>query len=1030
MHKTPIYNAMFLALTLAWITQAADYAPALQWVKTTGGSGSSSVAAAATDANGNLYIVGSTTSLDFPTTATASQSAAGGSSLVRISLSNASASRLFPANLPPITFAAAAPANPDTLYVVSGNQIWKSTDAGSTWALLYQFTATGVGAGVGALAVDPTNSSTLYAGTGTQGVFKSTDGGVTWTAINNGISSNPNGSINLQGGVWVEPSSPNVIFAAGDGMLFRSADGGNTWTGVTPSGFPNALVFDPFTAGVLYLATNTAIAKSTDNGQTFAPLSQLPNNVYFLALAADPKNAGVLYAGTTAGIYEFFQGAWTLKIAGTSANLIADPSSSAFYATLAGAGLAAYGTVKSTDGFNTTSPIGPNQPSVEQLLVSGSNLFEISAPTTDVFAVKLDNNGNIIYSTYFGGSGSDSAAALAVGSDGSIYVTGTTTSTDLPVTPGVYQSALLSTNGSASSFVFKLNPNGSLGWATYFAGPGSVAASIAVDALGDPFIGGSTTGVLPVTPGVYQSSFSQSITSNGFFDVVGPPAGFATKFNAKGAGLIYSTYIANDAQNHLVEVAQAMVVDAAGNAWIGAGVNPNIVPSGPSATVVELNPTGSALVASVSEPALGVAAIALDSSSNVYVAGSYSGGGGGGAFPATPGAFQSAPQPAIPSLTYEPAAGGGSDAFVAKFDSSLTHLLAATLLGGELPDAATSIALDSSGNVIVGGYTDSEAFPTHAPFQASFSSPSGFVAGFDSNLANLLFSTYLGSDAPFSAQAALPDGNGNILLAGSTLGQGNSGVLSGGAGVVVANKIALPAAPGVRLDAVQNYASHLGWPLAPGEPIVAKGSGFGSGAQIVVDGSPLTTISATATSVVAVMPDSSITSGVHTLRVSSNGTVSNSMYAPAAAAAPAIYSVDGSGFGQGFILNSDGAMNSPSNPAAPGSAITIFVAAPGQYTLSNGYAVTALTPAVFLDGGIYCNGIAATIGPVNGLPGNVYQIGVKIPTVAALAANDPDLANFTYPAQTGIQIAMGPVSPAAFINSPMASQAGIFVSIK
>ena len=1017
MHKSSIYHAMFLILTLAPITQAADYAPALQWVKTTGGSGSSSVAAAATDANGNLYIAGSTSSLDFPTTTGASQSAAGGSPLVRISLSNASASKLFPANLPPITFAAAAPANPGTLYVASGNQIWKSTDAGSTFALLYQFSATGVGAGVDALAVDPTNSSTLYAATGTQGVFKSTDGGVTFAAINNGIPPNPNGSINLQGGVWVEPSSPNVIFAAGDSLLFRSADGGNSWTGVTPSGYPNALVFDPFTAGTLYFATNTAIFKSTDNGQTFTQLSVLPNSAYFLALAADPKNAGVLYAGTTAGIYEFSQGAWTLKIAGSSSALIADPGSSSFYASVAAEGLAEYGIVKSTDGFTTTSPVGPDQPSVQQILISGSNLFEISAPSTDVFVLKLDNNGNVVYSTYFGGSGSDSAAALAVGSDGSIYVTGSTTSADLPVTPGVYQSALLSENGLASSFVFKLNPNGSLGWATYFAGPGSIAESIALDASGNPFIGGTTSGGLPVTPGVYQSSFTQSVTSNGFFGVIGPPAGFVTKFNAQAAGLIYSTYIPNDTKNNVVDGVQAMVVDAAGNAWIGVGINPNIVPTGPSATVVELNPTGTALVASVSEPALGVAAIALDSSSNVYVAGSFP----GGAFPATPGAFQSAPQPAIPSLTYEPSAGGGSDAFVAKFDSSLTHLLAATLLGGELADAATSIALDSSGNVIVSGYTGSEAFPTHAPFQASFSSQSGFVAGFDSNLSNLLFSTYLGDGTPFSAQTAVPDGKGNILLAGSTLG---------GSGVVIANKIALPAAPAVRLDAVQNYASHLGVPLAPGEPILAKGSGFGSGAKIVVDGSPLTTLSATATSIVAVMPDSSITSGVHTLQVSSNGTVSNSMYAPAAPAAPAIYSVDGSGFGQGYILNSDGTLNSSSNPAAPGSAITIFVAAPGQYTLSNGYAVTALMPAVFLDGGIYCNGIAAIIGTVNGLPGNVYQISVYIPTAAALALNNPDLAGFVYPAQTGIQIAMGPATPAAFISSPMASQAGIFVSIK
>ena len=115
---------------------------------------------------------------------------------------------------------------------------------------------------------------------------------------------------------------------------------------------------------------------------------------------------------------------------------------------------------------------------------------------------------------------------------------------------------------------------------------------------------------------------------------------------------------------------------------------------------------------------------------------------------------------------------------------------------------------------------------------------------------------------------------------------------------VVANKIALAPAPAVRLDSVQNYASHIAEPLAPGEPILALGAGFGDGAQIVVDGSPLATVSATATSMVAVLPDTAFTSGVHTLQVSSNGALSNSVYAPAAAASPAIYSVDGSGAGR------------------------------------------------------------------------------------------------------------------------------------
>jgi hypothetical protein len=58
------------------------------------------------------------------------------------------------------------------------------------------------------------------------------------------------------------------------------------------------------------------------------------------------------------------------------------------------------------------------------------------------------------------------------------------------------------------------------------------------------------------------------------------------------------------------------------------------------------------------------------------------------------------------------------------------------------------------------------------------------------------------------------------------------------------------------------------------------------------------------------------------------------------------------------------------NPAATGSAITMYAVGEGPFTLSNGYVVTTETPAVFIDG-FYCNGIAAIAAPVNGLPGNV-----------------------------------------------------------
>jgi photosystem II stability/assembly factor-like uncharacterized protein len=167
--------------------------------------------------------------------------------LVRINLATASASRLFPVNLPSISYAAAAPATPGTLFAASGNQIWKSTDAGSTWSMVFQFAA---GAIVQGIAVDPTTSSTVYAGTYTTGISKSVDGGVTWTAINNGIRTLPNGSISVTG-VWVEPTAPNVILASSDFGLVRSADGGNSWT-LAAGGFGySVVVFDPLTTGTL-----------------------------------------------------------------------------------------------------------------------------------------------------------------------------------------------------------------------------------------------------------------------------------------------------------------------------------------------------------------------------------------------------------------------------------------------------------------------------------------------------------------------------------------------------------------------------------------------------------------------------------------------------------------------------------------------------------------------------------------------------------------------------------------------------------
>ncbi len=1021
---------LFFAAALLFFTNAshaADVAPAIQWMKALGGSGLHTVAASATDTSGNLYIAGTTSSIDFPTTA-AAQRESGGAPLVRINTATGAPSKLFATGLSSITGFTADPNDPKTLLSASANSIYKSTDAGSTWSLL----STPSTSPIRSLAIDPSSSQTMYAGTDAQGVLKSTDGGLNWTAVNNGMVTFTDRPLTATR-VWVDPNSTQVVFAATNGGLMRSVNGGASWSVAATTSYDIDVAFDPFTPGTIYAGGGSGVLKSTDHGETFQPSGALPDQAPALVLLADPVHPGVVYSGSYTGLLKTVDAGatWTRIMIAPVTILAADPKGPTLYATNSN-----YGIVKTTDGFTTTTTVGTPATNIRQILVAGPNVFVISQPGNDAFAVKLDPDGNVVYSTYFGGSADDRAVALALGNDGSLFVTGYTNSMDFPVTAGAYLTTLSTTNASAN-FVFKLTPSGALDWATYFGDFRSTIASIAVDAAGNPYIGGASTGGLPTTPGAYQTQFQQAFqcafgpsataslrTPSPKLCFPGPTAAFVTKFDPQGSALLYSTYVPSDNSKNTVTVAQAMVVDSSGNAWFGG-----------SANVVEVNPTGSALLASAAQPRINIAAIALDSESNLYATGTAPNEfDGKSTFPATPGAIQSGPRPAVPVLPTQQQPGGQSDAFVIKWDKTLSRILAATLLGGELADSGESIAIDRTGTVVVSGRSDSNALPTRVPFQTSFSPRAGFLTALDSSLSNLLFSTYLGDQRPFDAHSVAFDRDGNILMAGYTLNRdslfigGDPGQSFNSGGLVIANKIKIIPAPAVQLDSVVHFASRLARAVAPGEAIMATGSGFGSDAQLLIDGVPLTTVSRTSTAIVALVPDTAKTSGTYVFQVSSGG-LSNSVFVPAATAAPGLYSADGSGYGQGYILNGDGTLNSPSNPSSAGSAITIFATGVGALTMDRGYAVTPLPPSVYIDG-FYANGIAAVSGPVPGLPGNVYQLGVYVPDPALLAKQNPNLQNFKLPAQVGVKLVLGTVSSLNPDNSEMISQAGIVLNVK
>src|SRR5581483_9528156 len=118
-------------------------------------------------------------------------------------------------------------------------------------------------------------------------------------------------------------------------------------------------------------------------------------------------------------------------------------------------------------------------------------------------------------------------------------------------------------------------------------------------------------------------------------------------------------------------------------------------------------------------------AMTLDKSDNVFIAGHTE----RDTFPATPGAYQ----PTSPDMTRIHFNFG--DAYVMEIDTSGSSLIAATLLGGGDADAATAIALNSAGNVVIGGWTKSDNFPTTVPLSGG-----NFVTTLSADLTHLIAS--------------------------------------------------------------------------------------------------------------------------------------------------------------------------------------------------------------------------------------------------------------------------------------------------
>jgi hypothetical protein len=359
------------------------------------------------------------------------------------------------------------------------------------------------------------------------------------------------------------------------------------------------------------------------------------------------------------------------------------------------------------DGSGNIYVAGGTQSNLDFPITVGAAQGSFGGPSggLDAFASKISADGTtLVYSTYIGGASDDVGNAVAVDGSGNVYVAGQTASHNFPVTAGVLQGSF---SAQFDGFVTEVKADGSAFlYSTYLGGSGiDNATAIAVDSSGDAFIAGVTTSSdFPVTAGVFQTAFGAH----------GNDDAFVSKINPTGTVLTYSSYLGGSGTDD----AYAIAIDSGGSVYLTGLTNSSDFPTH-SPLQAALKGTQNAFVSKVAPDATSLtfstylggsgmetgSGIALDSSSNVYVAGQTT----------------SADFPQAASLTGNSTLKGSSDSFITEVKSDGSSLLFSSYFGGTgnedvFPGTTeglfpSGLAVDSAGNIYVSGNTDSSDFP-------------------------------------------------------------------------------------------------------------------------------------------------------------------------------------------------------------------------------------------------------------------------------------------------------------------------------
>ncbi|HEY1219591.1 MAG: SBBP repeat-containing protein [Bryobacteraceae bacterium] len=535
----------------AFIAKVSPEGSSVPWLTFLGGTGDEYIASLVRDSSsGILYIAGTTTSADLPTTEGVMQPSAHGPGQGFIASVNPDGmsfgfvtylggrkyEMINGMTLTPTGQLAVAgtSSSPDfatvnaiqPAFVGNGISLVASANSGGSWTA----DDAGLPASILALTGDPSSASTMLALSDTPlSVFRTTNGGVSWTAERLGLSywwagespefarSPANPAVVYAYLLLAEPPPPSdfvfrstddgvtwtslanppispgdwlegVALSATDantlvevfesGAVYRSTDGGTTFATLPPLlSWPCMAAWGaPVTGspdGSIYLGTYSGICKSTDNGSTWSLLTGSgAANFFPTGIAVSPSNPSLLYAidesgrvyvSTNAGV-TWNSGTWP----GGSVSMLAVAASNPKVVCAAGGG----GVFVSKDGAATWTPAASLPFSPGAIAVSATDPTAVYAggySATDGFVAKLNTTGtSLLWSTFYTGSNGNNPDAIASVASGDVWITGNTSSTDLPITsnassklgPSGYYSAgfLARVSDATASCSYSLNP--------------------------------------------------------------------------------------------------------------------------------------------------------------------------------------------------------------------------------------------------------------------------------------------------------------------------------------------------------------------------------------------------------------------------------------------------------------------------------------------------------------------------------------------------------------------------------------------